>query len=217
RTRRSGSARRSTPFWPSSPRSDAGRRARSVRSRTPPAATSLSRRLLRDRNPRSECCRGMRVARAGVRSRTIGAGAGEGRRGGGGSGGKGRGGVAGASRLRLLRRCAAAGPPERLNGRQLIVELVADPVDLVALEVELAGDLVDDRRLLGADRTVDRLDGEAAPDEGSPLLGRGDRPELARHDEVLGAALCPCLQLRHLDHEDGLRLVEAALLNGEPL
>ena len=111
----------------------------------------------------------------------------------------------------------ARGAAQRLHRRQLLVVLVADRVEVGGLDVQLPGDLVGDRGLLGVDRPVGRLDREAAAEELLALLRRRDLAELAGHDVVLGPALGSGLDLRHLDHEDRLRLVEPAVLEHELL
>ena len=105
----------------------------------------------------------------------------------------------------------------RLDRGQPVDVLGPDVVELLPRYIELAGDLVDHRRLVGADRVVDRPDCEAAPQQGQLLLLGGDASELPRHEEVLRAAVEVGLELRHPDDEHGLRLVEPAQLHDEPL
>src|SRR5258705_284061 len=86
----------------------------------------------------------------------------------------------------------ASGAPEaadRLDRRQLLVEFGPDGVDVLALDVELTSDLVHNRRLLGRDGPVDRLDREAAAEEGEALLRRRDLVELEGAYVILGLAL----------------------------
>ena len=105
----------------------------------------------------------------------------------------------------------SAPPAHRLDGREPIAELGPDRGDLGRLEVELTGDLVEDRGLAGRDRVVGRAHEVAGTDEGQPLLGRGERAVLAGHDVVLGPADEPGRALGDLGHEDRLRLGQALL------
>ena len=76
------------------------------------------------------------------------------------------------------------------------------------VDVELAGDLVDGRVLLGGDRSVRGADREARAKHVDPLFRRGQRLELARDAVVFRTADRPGLELGHLGHQHGRRLVE---------
>ena len=105
-------------------------------------------------------------------------------------------------------RRAAADPADLLDRRELLVVLGADRAKDLLVDVELVGDLVDRPGLLRGDRAVGRHHREAGADDRDPLGVVGERLELAGHDVVLGAADGLRLELGHLGHQDGGRLVD---------
>src|SRR4051794_22223730 len=108
-------------------------------------------------------------------------------------------------------RSALRDLPSQAHAAELVVELLADPVEVRALDVELLGDPVDEPGFGRVDLVVRGHHEEAGADQAMPLLDRRDRLELARDEEVLGRPELPRQRRRHVHDELGGLRVEPGL------
>ena len=93
----------------------------------------------------------------------------------------------------------------------------ADGDEVVVGEEEFLGNFPDLVVFLGGDGKVGGGDGEEAVQQSDLLLVGGELVELARDQEILGAAEQPALGLGHLHHDERLLLRQPAVLHHDAL